>query len=142
LVVTNARARMGTRIGTRNCLPGRDCAQINECVDITLNDCNTKTQVCLDRPPPKKWECVERTPAPTPFPKLSQQKRTPLRRPFLLLRLRRPLRLSRQRSVHKNLDLVNQPDLGPSGCVLRVPSSSQHPEHVNLHNNSPSAPGG
>jgi hypothetical protein len=53
--------------------PGRVCGQINECLDPALNNCNIETQVCLDRPPPKKWECVDPSPAPTPFPTLSQQ---------------------------------------------------------------------
>ena len=50
--------------------PGTLCAQINECMDADppLNDCNMETHVCLDRPPPLKWLCVERTPAPTPSP--------------------------------------------------------------------------
>jgi hypothetical protein len=48
--------------------PGTVCAQINECVDPSLNNCNNETQVCLDLPPPSKWQCVERTPAPTPVP--------------------------------------------------------------------------
>jgi hypothetical protein len=29
---------------------------------IAMNE----TQVCVDLPPPSKWQCVERTPAPTP----------------------------------------------------------------------------
>ena len=73
MVVTNASARTGTRMGSRNHLRAGFCAQINECVDPTRNDCNTETQVCLDRPPPPKWECVERTPAPTPSPTRSQR---------------------------------------------------------------------
>ncbi len=36
-----------------------------------MNDCNSETQVCLDLPPPSKWQCVERTPAPTPAPTIS-----------------------------------------------------------------------
>jgi hypothetical protein len=50
---------------------GTICAQINECIHPSMNNCNSETQVCLDYPPPKKWECIERTPAPTPFPTLS-----------------------------------------------------------------------
>lgn len=49
-------------------LPGTACSQINECLNSTLNDCDEETQVCLDLPPPAKWECVQRTPAPTPKP--------------------------------------------------------------------------
>jgi Calcium-binding EGF domain len=48
--------------------PGTRCAQINECLSPALHNCNLETQVCLDRPPPMKWQCVERTPAPTPAP--------------------------------------------------------------------------
>jgi Calcium-binding EGF domain len=51
-----------------NVKPGTVCAQTNECLKPSMNNCNNETQVCLDRPPPKKWECVERTPAPTPVP--------------------------------------------------------------------------
>lgn len=47
---------------------GTTCAQINECVSPSLHNCNTETQVCLDLPPPAKFQCVERTPAPTPAP--------------------------------------------------------------------------
>jgi hypothetical protein len=28
-----------------------------------MNVCDADTQVCVDLPPPSKWECVERTPA-------------------------------------------------------------------------------
>ena len=56
-----------------NVKPGTVCAQTNECLTPSMNNCNTETQVCLDRPPPKKWECVDRTPAPTPSPTLSPQ---------------------------------------------------------------------
>jgi Hint module/Calcium-binding EGF domain len=48
--------------------PGAICAQTNECINPSMHDCNNETQVCLDRPPPLKWQCVERTPAPTPQP--------------------------------------------------------------------------
>jgi hypothetical protein len=48
--------------------PGTECAQTNECLDPSMNDCDSETQVCLDYPPPRKWRCVERTPAPTPSP--------------------------------------------------------------------------
>jgi hypothetical protein len=48
--------------------PGRVCAQINECLDPTQNDCDAATQVCLDRRPPTKWECVQGTTAPTLAP--------------------------------------------------------------------------
>lgn len=48
--------------------PGTVCAQTNECLDPTMNDCNSNTQVCLDHPPPLKWQCVERTPSPTAAP--------------------------------------------------------------------------
>lgn len=48
-------------------LPGRLCQQINEC-KLATHNCDEATQVCLDRRPPIKWECVERTPAPTPKP--------------------------------------------------------------------------
>jgi Calcium-binding EGF domain len=51
-----------------NVKPGTVCAQTNECLKPSMNNCKNETQVCLDRPPPKKWECVERTPAPTPAP--------------------------------------------------------------------------
>ena len=51
-----------------NIKPGTICAQINECLDPSMNDCNIETHVCVDRRPPVKWECVERTPAPTPAP--------------------------------------------------------------------------
>jgi hypothetical protein len=45
---------------------GTICAQINECINSSMNDCNAETQVCVDLPPPSKWQCVEHTPAPTP----------------------------------------------------------------------------
>jgi hypothetical protein len=45
-------------------LPGRQCRQTNEC-RLGTHNCNETTQVCVDRRPPEKWECVERTPAPT-----------------------------------------------------------------------------
>jgi hypothetical protein len=48
--------------------PGRVCGQINECLFPSLHDCDNETQVCLDLPPPMKWQCVDRTPAPTPAP--------------------------------------------------------------------------
>jgi Calcium-binding EGF domain len=48
--------------------PGFVCAQTNECLSPSTHNCDTETQVCLDRPPPEKWQCVERTPAPTPPP--------------------------------------------------------------------------
>ena len=48
--------------------PGTKCAQTNECLSPSQHNCDTETQVCLDRPPPVKWQCVERTPAPTPAP--------------------------------------------------------------------------
>lgn len=51
-----------------NDAPGTICAQINECLSPTLNNCDNETKVCLDLPPPGKWQCVERTPAPTPVP--------------------------------------------------------------------------
>ena len=51
-----------------NSKPGTVCAQKNECLTPSMNNCDAETQVCIDRPPPKKWECVERTPAPTPVP--------------------------------------------------------------------------
>jgi hypothetical protein len=48
--------------------PGTICAQTNECANSSMNDCNIESQVCIDLPPPLKWQCVERTPAPTPSP--------------------------------------------------------------------------
>jgi hypothetical protein len=33
-----------------------------------MNDCDNETQVCIDNPPPLKWKCIQRTPAPTPLP--------------------------------------------------------------------------
>jgi Calcium-binding EGF domain/EB module len=48
-------------------LPGRQCQQINEC-KLGTHDCDEATQVCIDRRPPKKWVCVERTPSPTTKP--------------------------------------------------------------------------
>jgi hypothetical protein len=48
-------------------LPGRQCQQMNEC-KLGTHNCDEVTQVCVDRRPPEKWECVERTPAPTPRP--------------------------------------------------------------------------
>ena len=51
-----------------NVKPGTVCAQSNECLTPSMNNCDDETQVCLDRPPPKKWDCVPRTPAPTPLP--------------------------------------------------------------------------
>jgi Calcium-binding EGF domain/EB module len=47
--------------------PGRKCRQTNEC-KIGTHNCDEATQVCLDRRPPQKWECVQRTPAPTSNP--------------------------------------------------------------------------
>jgi Hint module/Calcium-binding EGF domain len=52
---------------TNPTLPGRQCQQLNEC-NLGTHNCDAATQVCLDRRPPEKWECVERTPAPTPKP--------------------------------------------------------------------------
>jgi Calcium-binding EGF domain/EB module len=67
------------RVGTYDCeckdgfrdsnpdnLPGRQCQQTNECLDGT-HDCSPD-RVCVDRRPPMKWECVEKTPAPTRAP--------------------------------------------------------------------------
>jgi Calcium-binding EGF domain len=48
-------------------IPGRNCQQTNEC-QLRTHNCDEATQVCVDRRPPEKWECVERTPAPTPKP--------------------------------------------------------------------------
>jgi Calcium-binding EGF domain/EB module len=48
-------------------LPGRQCQQTNECITGS-HDCDDATQVCLDRRPPEKWECIEQTPATTPTP--------------------------------------------------------------------------
>jgi Calcium-binding EGF domain/EB module len=48
-------------------LPGRKCKQKNEC-RIGEHNCDEASQVCLDRRPPKKWECIEKTQAPTPKP--------------------------------------------------------------------------
>jgi hypothetical protein len=48
--------------------PGSICAQINECLNPSLHNCDSETQACVDLPPPTKWQCVERTPAPTPAP--------------------------------------------------------------------------
>jgi hypothetical protein len=43
-------------------IPGIVCMQINECADASMHDCNDETQVCVDLPPPSKWQCVERYP--------------------------------------------------------------------------------
>jgi Calcium-binding EGF domain len=48
-------------------ITGRNCTQTNEC-QLRTHNCDDTTQVCVDRRPPAKWECVERTPAPTPKP--------------------------------------------------------------------------
>ena len=48
--------------------PGTTCAQVNECLSPSKHNCDNETQVCIDLPPPMKWQCVERTPAPTPAP--------------------------------------------------------------------------
>jgi Calcium-binding EGF domain len=45
---------------------GRVCKQVNECLDGT-HDCHPD-EVCIDRRPPLKWECAEKTPAPTCAP--------------------------------------------------------------------------
>ena len=63
--------------------PGTVCAQSNECLTPSLNNCNTETQVCIDLPPPKKWKCVERTPAPTPSPTPSPTTPSPTLSPTL-----------------------------------------------------------
>jgi hypothetical protein len=47
--------------------PGRQCKQKNECL-TGEHDCDGDTEVCIDKRPPEKWECVERTPAPTKKP--------------------------------------------------------------------------
>ena len=48
--------------------PGTFCTQINECLSPSMQNCDNETQVCLDLPPPEKWQCVECTPAPTTMP--------------------------------------------------------------------------
>jgi hypothetical protein len=48
-------------------LPGRNCQQSNEC-NLGTDSCDRASEVCVDRPPPLKWECVEVTPSPTPKP--------------------------------------------------------------------------
>jgi hypothetical protein len=45
--------------------PGTKCAQINECLSPSINDCDTEREICIDLPPPEKWECVSPTAAPT-----------------------------------------------------------------------------
>jgi hypothetical protein len=47
---------------------GTDCKQINECEEGG-HDCDLELEVCIDHPPPKKWECTAKTQAPiTPSP--------------------------------------------------------------------------
>jgi Calcium-binding EGF domain/EB module len=47
--------------------PGRDCQQTNEC-KLGTDSCDKASKVCVDRRPPEKWECVEKTPSPTLMP--------------------------------------------------------------------------
>jgi Calcium-binding EGF domain len=49
-------------------LPGIDCIQTNECIVKGSTLCKLETEVCIDRRPPLKWECVGKTPAPTKRP--------------------------------------------------------------------------
>jgi Calcium-binding EGF domain/EB module/EGF-like domain len=62
----------GFRDSNPNNLPGWQCQQTNECLDGT-HDCSPD-KVCVDRRPPMKWECVERTPAPTQAPTRAPQR--------------------------------------------------------------------
>lgn len=49
-------------------VPGTNCIDRSEC-ELGEDDCDKVTSVCVNRVPANgRWECVEKTPAPTPFP--------------------------------------------------------------------------
>ena len=48
--------------------PGTNCVQTNECIVEGQHLCDLETEVCIDRRPPMKWECINKTLAPTKFP--------------------------------------------------------------------------
>jgi hypothetical protein len=55
----------GYRDAPGSIAPGTVCAEADECL-LGVDNCDRTSEVCINHPPPRKWECALKLPTPTP----------------------------------------------------------------------------